>query len=127
MQLHVLLFSQPACVAFFSCPIAFVSSASYSVLGQLSDAHWPNSARPSTNSVRSGNIGKATPLHCNCGGANVCGFSGGPSVTTDTQAVTQFNILLVSRLQCNCLKTAVFKVIHSVLHPYPNLLFHCCL
>lgn len=78
-------FSQPACVASFSCPLPLSAWRSCLALGQLSDAHWPNSARPSTNSLRRGNTRKALPLQCSYSWANVCGFSGGASVTTDTQ------------------------------------------
>lgn len=109
-------FSQPAFVAFFSCPIIFVSIATYSALGQLSDAHWPNSARLSLNSLGRGNIGKAAPLHCSCSWANVCGFSEGAFVTTEAQAVIQFNILLVS-----CIVT-IWK-----LHSFKSSFLHCIL
>lgn len=86
----------PACLCLLFS--AFVSTVSYSVLGQLSDAHWPNSASPCPSSLGRGNLGKAIPLHCSCSPAAAQGFSGGTAVTA-AEAVTQFNNLLVSELQ----------------------------
>lgn len=51
-QLCVLLFPSLLLSPFFQLSRGFVSTASYSELGQLSDARWPNSARPSLNSLR---------------------------------------------------------------------------
>lgn len=109
-------FPQPTCVAFFSCPIFFVGIASYSALGQLSDAHWPNSARLSLNSLRRGNTAKAAPLHRSRSWANVWGFSEGALVTTEAQAVIQLNILLVS---CG---VTIWK-----LHSFKSSFLHCIL
>lgn len=105
-QLCALLFPSLLVSPFFSCPVAFVSTASYSVLGQLSDARWPSSARPCPSSLRRGNSGKAVPLHYSCSPAAARGSSGGTAVTADTEAVAQFIDLLVLGLQSDYFKRA---------------------
>lgn len=122
---YVSCFSQPACVAFFQLSRGFVSTASYSELGQLSDARWPNSARPSLNSLRKGNTGKAVPLHCSCSRAAARRFSGGTAVTADSEAVAQLIICLFQ----GC-KVTISEEQHSespfCIASFPKIAFFAC-
>lgn len=106
----------PACLFLL---FSAVSTASYSELGQLSDARWPNSARPCPSSLEEGMWGK--PFHCTAAAAQqLCRGTAG---TADTKAVAPFNNLLVSGLQSNYFKKAALLSHLSILHPSPDLFF----
>lgn len=116
-------FSQPTCLAFFSCSIAFVRAVTYSVLWQLCDARWPNSATHSQSSLGRRSVGETVPQHFSCGWANVHSPTRKASVSTYTQAFSQFYILFVPGLCCNYLKITIFSVVFAALHPFTNFLF----
>lgn len=117
-------FPQPASVAFFQLSRGFVSTASYSELGQLSDARWPNSARPSLNSLRKGNTGKAVPLHCSCSRASSTALLRRDCSYCRLWSSCTVNNLLVSGLQSNYFRRAAFWVtfLYCIL---PQTCFFC--
>lgn len=119
---YVACFSQATCLAFFSCPAAFVSAVTYSTLWQLGDARWPNSARSSQGSLGRQRVGETAPQYCICSSANVHSPTRRASVSI-LQRLHNFIFCLFR--YCFTTKRTIFSGFFSALHPFPDFLFHC--
>lgn len=119
---YVACFSQATCLAFFSCPAAFVSAVTYSALWQLGDARWPNSARSSQGSLGRQRVGETAPQYCICSSANVHSPTRRASVSI-LQRLHNFIFCLFR--YCFTTKRTIFSGFFSALHPFPDFLFHC--